>query len=232
MNNYYNNFLSRQKFYSQSRKNDYDIAELILLCQNIVSSAQMALPFKSWTARMLECGVYTILKKISEEMAEFVIAINCDSSKGVTEESADLIYHILLLFSGLEISYDKLFKIISVRTGRIKVTSLAPLEEVALKIYNAIMLYRIVKLKAGRNAEGSIEIMIHNLYRSVASLTAMCLRIGKIGNVTTKTISCAVYEIIINIMVLLRYRNICYKQVANVIISRCYIKPSSLKRND
>ncbi|MGP1918315.1 MAG: phosphoribosyl-ATP diphosphatase, partial [Candidatus Hodgkinia cicadicola] len=77
-------------------KLNWNNKELALLCCSISLSAQTAIPFKSWTTRMLSLGAFVILKKVSEEMIEFVIAVCCDRPKGVCEECADLIYHILL----------------------------------------------------------------------------------------------------------------------------------------
>ncbi|MGP1911592.1 MAG: phosphoribosyl-ATP diphosphatase [Candidatus Hodgkinia cicadicola] len=191
--------------------NEKDNGELAALCYNILLSAQNAIPFKSWTTRMLSLGGFTILKKVTEEMVEFVIAVCWDSPSGVCEECADLIYHILLLFVGFEIKYEEMFR---ARINQIGVaTSLPCLEKPKFN-------FRTVKLN-GYSSNRALTSAVRKLYLSVSSLTAECLLINTNIAITEETVSIAVREVFINVMTLLRYRTIRYQEVANVLIARC-----------
>ncbi|MGP1905832.1 MAG: phosphoribosyl-ATP diphosphatase [Candidatus Hodgkinia cicadicola] len=193
--------------------NSSDNVELIILCHNILVSAQNAVPFKSWTTRMLSLGAYVILKKVSEEMVEFTIAVCWDRSFGVCEECADLIYHILLLFVGYEIRYERLIEVMKTKSEQSdSITSLSCLEKTAFAAY----------VNNDRNQlESGIAFMIRELYLSVASLTVLCLKVNINTEVNETTISNAVCDVFINIMMLLRYRGLRYQQVANVLNTRC-----------
>ncbi|MFP3018945.1 MAG: phosphoribosyl-ATP diphosphatase [Candidatus Hodgkinia cicadicola] len=201
------------------RLNHNDNGELITLCRNITQSAQNAVPFKSWTTRMLSLGAFAILKKISEETAEFVIAVCRDRPLGACEECADLIYHILLLFVGFEIQFERLFEALQLRLNRVVfVTSLILLEEIAQKVYVDIVRDNFNKNKF----ESVVDAMIRELYSSVSLLTALCLRININVEASAANISNAVCEVFINAIALLHYRGIRYQSVSDLLIARCY----------
>ncbi|MGP1917030.1 MAG: phosphoribosyl-ATP diphosphatase [Candidatus Hodgkinia cicadicola] len=191
--------------------NEKDNGELAELCYNILLSAQNAIPFKSWTTRMLSLGGFTILKKVTEEMVEFVIAVCWDSPSGVCEECADLIYHILLLFVGFEIKYEEMFR---ARINQIGVATSSPC------FGKTMSNFRTVNLN-GYSPNGALTSAVRKLYLSVSSLTAVCLLINANIAITEKTVSIAIREVFINVMTLLRYRTIRYQEVANVLIARC-----------
>lgn len=53
-------------------------------------------PDKSYTAKLLAAGRDTIAKKITEEAGETVIEIVKGDKQRLAEESADLLYHLLV----------------------------------------------------------------------------------------------------------------------------------------
>ena len=59
---------------------------------------------KSYTNYLLTKGSNTILKKIGEESAEFIMAFKDNDKNSISNEAADLIYHlqVALLHSGVE----------------------------------------------------------------------------------------------------------------------------------
>jgi phosphoribosyl-AMP cyclohydrolase / phosphoribosyl-ATP pyrophosphohydrolase len=65
------------------------------LSRTIASRAKSA-PDDSYTARLLAKGQDAILKKIGEEATEVVIAAKSESDERLAEESADLLYHLLV----------------------------------------------------------------------------------------------------------------------------------------
>ncbi|MFP3039054.1 MAG: hypothetical protein ACKEQI_00390 [Candidatus Hodgkinia cicadicola] len=172
---------------------------------------------------MLSLGVYVILKKVTEEMAEFTIAICWDRFEGICKECADLIYHVLLLFVGFEIRYERLLETMKTKLNQTcSITSLMCLENLVLKVYDDINCDRNNKFKKARNIEGAIDVMIRKLYLSVASLTTICLKINISAEATESAISNIICEVLINALVLLHYRGVRYHEVVKVLISRCY----------
>ena len=59
---------------------------------------------KSYTNHLLTKGSNTILKKIGEESAEFIMACKDNDKNSISNEAADLIYHlqVALMHKGVE----------------------------------------------------------------------------------------------------------------------------------
>ncbi len=58
----------------------------------------------SYTNKLFEAGQDRIAQKFGEEAIELIIAANSQSNKQVIDESADLIYHLLVLLVFKDIS--------------------------------------------------------------------------------------------------------------------------------
>lgn len=80
----------------------------------VIVQRRKELPAGSYTTYLFEHGVDKICKKIGEEAAEVIIAAKNSSRDEVRYESADLIYHLLVLLAEQDISpreiYDELAK--------------------------------------------------------------------------------------------------------------------------
>lgn len=59
----------------------------------------------SYTTSLLGAGVDEIVKKIGEEAIEVIIAAKGQGDKRVVEESADLVYHLLVLLVARDLSW-------------------------------------------------------------------------------------------------------------------------------
>jgi phosphoribosyl-AMP cyclohydrolase / phosphoribosyl-ATP pyrophosphohydrolase len=62
----------------------------------VVSERAQAKPEESYTARLLARGQSAVLKKIGEEATEVVLAASAESDGRLAEESADLLFHLLV----------------------------------------------------------------------------------------------------------------------------------------
>jgi phosphoribosyl-ATP pyrophosphohydrolase/phosphoribosyl-AMP cyclohydrolase len=62
----------------------------------IVSERAQATPEESYTARLLQRGPDQVLKKVGEEATEVVLAARAQSGERLAEETADLLYHVLV----------------------------------------------------------------------------------------------------------------------------------------
>lgn len=62
----------------------------------VVADRATAAPADSYTARLLAKGPDQVLKKIGEEATEVVLAAKGESDERLAEETADLLYHVLV----------------------------------------------------------------------------------------------------------------------------------------
>lgn len=65
----------------------------------------------SYTARLLygEKGINGILEKLGEETTEVILAVKDGKKEEVVYEVADLLYHLLVLLSKLEIRLEEVY---------------------------------------------------------------------------------------------------------------------------
>lgn len=77
------------------------IDELFALLQ----SRKNDLPPDSYTAELLRAGSDRILRKIGEETVELLLAAKGEGKRRLVEESADLIYHLLVLLVAHDLAW-------------------------------------------------------------------------------------------------------------------------------
>ncbi|MCX7770106.1 MAG: phosphoribosyl-ATP diphosphatase [Proteobacteria bacterium] len=74
-------------------------------------------PEKSYVAKLHTLGEERVLKKISEESFELIIACKNKNRDSVIYETADLFFHILILLAERDIKIDEVFKELERRFG-------------------------------------------------------------------------------------------------------------------
>jgi phosphoribosyl-AMP cyclohydrolase / phosphoribosyl-ATP pyrophosphohydrolase len=74
-------------------------AGILAEIERTIADRAGAPPEMSYTARLLAKGLDGTLKKIGEEATELVIAAKSESVERVAEESADLIYHLMVVLA-------------------------------------------------------------------------------------------------------------------------------------
>jgi phosphoribosyl-ATP pyrophosphohydrolase len=79
------------------------VANRIKLLYNAVIERRMADPSTSRTAKLLSLGRKKMAQKLGEEATEVVIEAVKGDRRGVIEESADVLYHLVVLWSDLGI---------------------------------------------------------------------------------------------------------------------------------
>lgn len=72
---------------------------------------------KSYTSSLLRGGIDKILKKVGEEATEVVIAAKNGVHDEIVYETADLVFHLLVLLGHHNISPEAVFKELSRRFG-------------------------------------------------------------------------------------------------------------------
>lgn len=71
----------------------------------------------SYTKYLFDKGIDKILKKVGEETTELIIASKNENKNDVVEEFSDLMYHLLVLLSNLDIDIIEIEKCLE---GRMK----------------------------------------------------------------------------------------------------------------
>ena len=67
-------------------------------------------PEGSYTARLLDQGVAKVSQKVGEEAVELVVAANAEDDARVAAESADLLYHLLVLLKARGVPLDAVLR--------------------------------------------------------------------------------------------------------------------------
>ncbi|WP_337996373.1 phosphoribosyl-ATP diphosphatase [Oleispirillum naphthae] len=81
-----------------------------------IAARKTADPASSYTAKLFAKGRNKIAQKVGEEAAELVIAA-CAEPEKIVPESADLLYHMLVLWADAGISPDAVWAELAARTG-------------------------------------------------------------------------------------------------------------------
>jgi phosphoribosyl-ATP pyrophosphohydrolase len=74
-------------------------------------------PGLSYTAKLLSGGPSAIARKLGEESLETVIAALQEDAEGTARESADLLYHLLVLWASLGIAPEDVWAELARREG-------------------------------------------------------------------------------------------------------------------
>lgn len=82
-------------------------AALADLERTVADRAAAADPESSYTARLLAKGIDTVCKKVGEEATEVVLAAKGDEHGQVVYESADLLYHLAVLWRATGVRLDE-----------------------------------------------------------------------------------------------------------------------------
>ena len=75
-------------------------------------------PSQSYTAKLLAQGVEKCAKKFGEEATEAVIAAIQKDKTELAKESADVLYHLLVLWAAGGITPDEVYAVLRAREGR------------------------------------------------------------------------------------------------------------------
>lgn len=73
----------------------FDLSDL----ERIVAERAKASPDQSWTAKLVAHGQPKAAKKLGEEAVETVIAAISDDKDNLVAESADLLYHLMVVLN-------------------------------------------------------------------------------------------------------------------------------------
>jgi phosphoribosyl-AMP cyclohydrolase / phosphoribosyl-ATP pyrophosphohydrolase len=84
-------------------------AEILSKLESIILDRKATMPEKSYTARLFAKGIPEITQKVGEESVETIVAALNQSPDRLREESADLLYHLLVLLAAKDVPLDEVF---------------------------------------------------------------------------------------------------------------------------
>jgi phosphoribosyl-ATP pyrophosphohydrolase/phosphoribosyl-AMP cyclohydrolase len=76
----------------------------------VIAARAAERPEGSYTARLLDAGIPAISQKLGEEAVELVVAANAQDDARVAAESADLLYHLLVLLKARGVPLDAVLR--------------------------------------------------------------------------------------------------------------------------
>ncbi len=82
------------------QKDERVLSEMLEVIERRKSGDQIT----SYTARLYAKGVHKIAQKVGEEAVETTVAAVAESKERLARESADLLYHLLVLWSAKDLS--------------------------------------------------------------------------------------------------------------------------------
>jgi phosphoribosyl-ATP pyrophosphohydrolase len=84
----------------------------------VIQSRKDADPASSYTAKLFSRGTLQIAKKLGEEAVETALAGVGQDRDHVIAESADLLYHLLVMWAAREVTPEEVYKSLDARTHR------------------------------------------------------------------------------------------------------------------
>ncbi|MFT7860953.1 MAG: bifunctional phosphoribosyl-AMP cyclohydrolase/phosphoribosyl-ATP diphosphatase HisIE [Sulfurimonas sp.] len=90
---------------------------VIDILYHTIQERKNADPSESWTAKLLNKGENTILKKVVEEAGEYCFAHKDNDEEEMVYEAADLTYHMLVALASKNISPDRIKQELARRFG-------------------------------------------------------------------------------------------------------------------
>lgn len=83
--------------------------------EDIIDSRQKEMPEGSYTTRLFKKGIKKIAQKVGEEATEVVIDAVTDNKERLLEETADLMYHLLVLLKAHDLSLNDVVRVLEKR---------------------------------------------------------------------------------------------------------------------
>jgi phosphoribosyl-ATP pyrophosphohydrolase len=84
----------------------------------VIESRKSADPAASYTAKLFSQGVIKIAKKVGEEGVETALAAVAQDKEALAAESADLLYHLLVLWAACGMTPAEAYDALEARVGR------------------------------------------------------------------------------------------------------------------
>ncbi len=83
----------------------------------VIESRKGADPTESWTAKLLAGGPEAVARKLGEESVETIVAALTADKAALAAESADLLYHLLVLWAARGVTPEDVWGALESRAG-------------------------------------------------------------------------------------------------------------------
>lgn len=93
-------------------------ASFLFDLESVVAERKSTMPEGSYTTYLFNEGVDKILKKVGEEASEVIIAAKNRSHEELSLESADLLYHLIVLFQEQELPLQAVLDVLKERHAK------------------------------------------------------------------------------------------------------------------
>ncbi|SDX35898.1 phosphoribosyl-ATP diphosphatase [Litoreibacter albidus] len=84
--------------------------------ETIITARKGADPDSSWTAKLLSKGPEKCAEKFGEEAIEAIIAAAKDDRDNLTNEAADVLYHLLVMLAARDVPLADVMAVLEART--------------------------------------------------------------------------------------------------------------------
>jgi phosphoribosyl-ATP pyrophosphohydrolase len=84
----------------------------------LIASRKNGDPSTSYTAKLLARGRLKCAQKLGEEAVETCLAAVAQDKTALTNESADLLYHFLVLWTACDVAPEEIYAALATREGR------------------------------------------------------------------------------------------------------------------
>jgi len=95
---------------AQTIESDFETEKVVDFLYDLILSRKEEMPEGSYTTYLFEEGIDKILKKVGEESAEVIIASKNEPDDELIYETADLVYHMLVLLAERGVKPDQIRK--------------------------------------------------------------------------------------------------------------------------
>ncbi|PBB06224.1 bifunctional phosphoribosyl-AMP cyclohydrolase/phosphoribosyl-ATP diphosphatase HisIE [Salimicrobium humidisoli] len=97
---------------------DSDRYRMLTELGELLAKRKAELPEESYTSKLFQEGVDRIAKKIGEEAGEVIIAAKNDDREELALESADLLFHLLMLLTDRNVPLDDVLAVLEERHSK------------------------------------------------------------------------------------------------------------------
>jgi phosphoribosyl-ATP pyrophosphohydrolase/phosphoribosyl-AMP cyclohydrolase len=94
---------------------DFAAYEILYTLEKVIEEREKTRPEGAYTTYLFEKGVDKILKKVGEESAEVIIAAKNRDKEELKWESADLIYHLMVLLREQDLPFNEVLRVLNKR---------------------------------------------------------------------------------------------------------------------
>ena len=90
---------------------------ILMRLEETIRTRKASAPDESYTASLLHKGSAHCARKFGEEAIETVIAATSDNSAALINESADVLFHLLVLLVARDVSFERVCEELANREG-------------------------------------------------------------------------------------------------------------------